>query len=293
MRDALFARWNRLKRRLANTGIARVPGVPAVSRAMHRLLAPRHLAPVSVNGVTLWVNPGDTAGVAPPLLQYGEYEPFITKVFSRIVKPGMTVVDAGANIGYYTTLAAKLAGPRGKVIAFEPEPRNFTLLQRNIAANGFRNCIAVNEALADKAGSLTLHLDATNWGAHSLAQQNVRGTRSVTVRATTLDAFFARKRVARVDVIKMDTQGAEGRIVQGMRRTLARNKHLRIIMEFWPFALRSLGTDPEQLLEWLRSKGFCIAQLDDSRREIVPVQDAHGLAQHREHCWATNLLLER
>ncbi len=290
MREALFKRLVKLKKKLAGKGLERVPGVLALSRLAHRVLVPKRIMPVHVNGLTLWVDPRDTTGVAPPLLQYGEYEPFITSIFSRIVKKGMTVIDVGANIGYFSVLAAKLVGPAGKVYAFEPEPHNFALLSKNIAFNKFPNCIPVNKALSDKNGTTQLYLDACNWGAHSLAAQNVDGKKAVRIQTVRLDDFLRNMR--NVDVIKIDAQGAEGLILKGMRDVIAKNKHLKIIMEFWPFALRNMGSEPRDILQFVRDAGFRISVLDDGKRKIIPVTDVTRLIQIQPD-WATNLLLEK
>ncbi|MFC7542969.1 FkbM family methyltransferase [Siccirubricoccus deserti] len=93
-------------------------------------------------------------GLAPHLMLDGYWEYWVSDFIWRNVKPGETVADIGANLGYYTVLLADLVGPGGRVMAFEPNPRLFDLLQRNVAINGFSrwaNCHA--KAVAAKSGS--------------------------------------------------------------------------------------------------------------------------------------------
>lgn len=216
-------------------------------------------------------------GIATPLLVRGEYEPGVTHVFRELVRPGMTVIDVGANFGYFALIAAQRTGPAGRVLAFEPEPASFGLLVRNIEANGHRQVTAVNCALGDHTGEVELFLDAVNLGRHSLTSANLmrRGGR-VTVAMTTLDAHLEKQRPApRPDVIKIDVQGAEGQVLLGAAETL-RLARPRIILELWPHGLRNLGADPEELLGWLRALGYRWDVIEDSG-DVVPGGTAHEL----------------
>ncbi|HCX31114.1 MAG TPA: methyltransferase, partial [Blastocatellia bacterium] len=124
----------------------------------------------------------------------------------------MTVVDIGANVGYYTLIAASVVGASGKVYAFEPEPSNYELLTRNIAANGHKNVLPSPEAVSDRVGSMKLYIDSQNFGNRSFSQQNiVHDGGAVDVNTTTLDCLCLSGKIAKqIDVMKIDAQGAEG-----------------------------------------------------------------------------------
>jgi FkbM family methyltransferase len=97
------------------------------------------------------------------------WEPEMTEEFRRRVKPGMTLADIGANVGYYTILASRLVGPTGKVLAFEPDEDNLAYLRKNLAENGCGNVQVYPFAVGAKDGEADLHQCPTNPGAHSIA----------------------------------------------------------------------------------------------------------------------------
>jgi FkbM family methyltransferase len=203
------------------------------------------------------------------LLKHGIYEPNETDVVSGILQPGDSFVDCGANVGYYTLLAAGLVGARGKVFAFEPDPDNFRLLQQNIAANkleAFAHAMPIALGMAE--ASITLHLDAKNHGAHSVVPGNVAEPlgRSLAVRQAPLDALSAAW--PRVRLIKIDAQGAEPDIVAGASKLLARDKPA-ILVEWWPWGLRHRPDGSRGLAESLADHGYKAALVNGDKRAIV------------------------
>jgi FkbM family methyltransferase len=171
------------------------------------------------------------------------------------VKPGMTIVDVGANLGYFTVLCAQLVGPPGRVIAIEPDPYNFALLQRNVARNGLTNVTLLNRALAKKPGTAVLFKSASNFGDHRVcATADKRET--VEVEVETLDELLARHGVAHVDVAKIDVQGYEGQVLGGMQTTLAAGLIDHLLMEYWPHGLTRAGDDPAAIIDTLIRAGF-------------------------------------
>ena len=203
------------------------------------------------------LNPQDP--VISAAVAFGAFEPYETELFRKTVTSGMTVIDIGANIGYYTVIASSRTGTAGRVIAFEPAPENFGILEETIRINGFRNVDAHMLAIADAEGVFTLNLHDTNKGKHSLVKgmQNARGfATSVQVMATTLESFRFEKGVEHVDVIKMDIEGAESIALVGMPEALKKAKVL--FFEFTPSAIRKAGHDPLEVLSRLRVAGFSI-----------------------------------
>lgn len=170
----------------------------------------------------------------------------------RELRPGDVMMDVGANVGDFTALAAEVVGPSGRVYAFEPGPDNLAALRARFGTTG--TVQIVDAAVSDSTGEATFFLDRRDGRRHSLARENVgkRGA-AIAVRQVALDDYL--ETVPRVDVIKIDAQGAEPRIIRGARRLLAHFRP-RILLELWPFGLGSLGSDSTTLLAELRAQDY-------------------------------------
>jgi FkbM family methyltransferase len=223
---------------------------------LHVALGGSPIRLVTVEGVRLSVDLRDR-GVGRLLYFHRAYEPAETHFLKGYLKPGMVFLDVGANIGYYTSLAGQLVGPAGRVVAVEPEPHNFSLLTRNIAANGLRNVAAENAGLGAQDGTASLHCSASNFGDHRITPTDLPGhtTRQV-VPITTMDRLLGRLGVNSVDLIKIDVQGYEHAVAGGMTGTLAANPAVAVLAEFWPFGIRQSGGDPRQFFGVFTAAGF-------------------------------------
>lgn len=202
----------------------------------------------------------------------GRYEPETTRLFKKILKPGMTFVDVGAHIGYFTRLAARRVGVSGHVYAFEPDPKNRVLLMQN--TKRYRNVSIHAIAITEKEGRVPFYHVRGSTGCHSTIAQD-DAERSL-VPATTLDMFMREKGIGHADVIKMDIEGGEAKALQGMEQTLRGIRHL--IIEYNPAALSRAGADPRALLSMLQEKGFTITVL--SRGEEIPLSDIHDVSAY-------------
>jgi FkbM family methyltransferase len=160
-----------------------------------------------------------------------------TRLFRELIKPGMTVIDVGANIGYFSLLASTLVGPDGRVHAFEPDPVNFGLLRKSVRLNHASNIKIVQAALSSSDESIQLFLNSDNKGDHRIWEATGESRTKITVRAMTLDQYLNETATA-ADFIKIDVQGAEGQVLEGMEETLAQAPPTYLILEFWPEALR-------------------------------------------------------
>jgi FkbM family methyltransferase len=207
--------------------------------------------PYDVMGSKMVLDARDTT--ITPWLKQGIWEPLETKLFEGEIGPGDIVVDVGANVGYYTLLAARSVGPTGKVYAFEPDPEAFALLEENVRLNGLTNVVTIRKALASEAGTMTLFRNPANRGDHRLYDPD-GGRNGILVEVTTLDAELGD--VRGIALVKIDTQGAECSILDGARQLLARERGMGIIMEYTPKYLRALGADPEGCLRELEGFGF-------------------------------------
>ena len=217
-----------------------------------------------VGELRLFLNPDDEM-LTPHIRRDGYWEPNETFWFIKSIKKGDVVVDVGANVGYYTLIASRLVGDTGKVYAFEPDPVSFALLEKSVQANGLTNVIAEQKAVSNKAGALELFHADRNKGDHRIFDPESEGRNFIEVEAVTLDDYF-KSRDGRVDFVKIDTQGAEGLIVEGMLGVIERNKGLRMAIEFWPSSLKQLGTDPGALLRRLESHSFGFFNLGKAAR---------------------------
>jgi FkbM family methyltransferase len=174
----------------------------------------------------------------------------------------MTVLDVGANIGIYTEFLAKLVGPAGRVVAFEPEQQNVERLR--VATRKYTQVEVVHAAVSNVSGSLKLYIaDDLNVDHRSYSPDEERPC--VEVRALAIDDFVAPGK--HVDVIKMDIQGAELAALRGARRLLSSDLPA-LLLEYWPYGLRSAGEEPEALLAELKSLGYRVRTIDD-----LPVPD--------------------
>jgi FkbM family methyltransferase len=173
-------------------------------------------------------------------------------LLERYVRPGMTVVDIGANVGLYTCLLSRLVGETGRVYAFEPEPALFACARRNCDVNGRRNVVLHQAAVGAAGGIATLTRSAVNSGDNRVREGNASGD---AVRVVALDDVLGD---TRPNFIKMDVQGYERHVLRGMSGTLRNARRLIIYLEFWPFGLRQVGEDPAALLAQLEAESFTL-----------------------------------
>jgi FkbM family methyltransferase len=195
----------------------------------------------------------------------GRWHSPVVEMIRAHVRPGMTAVDVGANVGFMAVHMGDRAGPDGEVLAFEPEPRNFAVLARNARVARFRNVVPIQAAIGDAAGTARLYLSTRDGGDHRIVP-GPSARPSIDVPLTTIDRV-AEERGATVHFVKMDIQGAEGAALRGMERTLA-SKDLRgLVIEFWPAALEAAGDPPVDVLARIRAGGLRCANLPEADRD--------------------------
>jgi FkbM family methyltransferase len=195
--------------------------------------------------------------------------------FRRLVRQGMTVFDVGANLGVYTLLAAARVGPEGRVHAFEPVPQLFQLLTESVRRSGSRNILPSDLAVSDRSGSAVMYLgDDRDSDIHALAQSE-RRTGSVEVRTITIDDYVEQKSVGRVDLIKIDVEGAELPALRGARRLLAREDAPLIQAEVSDENARAFGYAPPALKEYLAGFGYHGFRSRGGEWQAVPIAEPH------------------
>ena len=196
-------------------------------------------------------------------------------VYRSAIKPGMTVLDIGANIGTLTILFSSLAGAAGKVVAVEPDPDNFRLLRKNVEENGCSNVQCRNLAAADSDGTLRLFRSEEHHGDHRIYDSG-DGRASVEVGRSSVDNMLGDGAAA--DFVKMDVQGAEMLALKGMERTLRNSPDVTVLCEFSPSLLRKAGSGPDELLKKFSDLGFAINYIDESSGAAVPASTAELIA---------------
>ena len=180
---------------------------------------------VDVNGYKLAVIPGDL-GISSELLMFKTHEPLTTKLLSKELKKGMTCLDVGGNIGYYTLLESQIVGNDGKVIAIEPSPPNFQHLKKNLEIQDTANVDAYNFAAGDKDGEVNFLVYQESNGSFTIPDgetTNLPGE-LIKVPAKRMDTFLDELNVKHVDFVRMDVEGYESHIIQGMTNTIKTSK---------------------------------------------------------------------
>jgi len=222
----------------------------------------------SING-ELSLNVHDSHDlVSEALIEERIWEPYETSLITGFLKPGQVFLDVGANLGYYSLIASHLVGAAGKVVAFEPEQRNFELLSKNLGRSRFRNFTTFQSALHREEGEGLLYLSESNLGDHRLGEDTGRERQAITL--ITGDIALT-SLVQRVDFIKVDTQGAETFVVEGLLETIRANAaHLTMILEFWPFALEKAGSSARELLSLLEDLPLDICVIDHTADRLLP-----------------------
>lgn len=194
-------------------------------------------------------------GVSSHLLLDGYWETWTTEAMPRFVRPGMTAIDIGANLGYFTTLMADLVGPSGRVLAFEPNPPIADRLRKTITVNGFAARATVHEIAlgAEEGGAALIVPPGEPKNAHVVAGE--AGSGATTVARKRLDAI---PQALDADFIKIDVEGAEEDVWRGMEGVLARGRPMTIFLEFTPG--RYAG--PARFLDEILGHGFALAIID-------------------------------
>ncbi len=257
------------------------PLVAKTFNFLYQLVGPRGIVLTEVQGNKMFMD-----AKASGLVLTGYWEKYETELFKKTIKEGMTVVDIGAHIGYYTLFSASLVGEKGKVYAFEPGPENYSLLVKNIEVNGYNNVVAVKKAVSNKAGVTKLFLGTS--ALHSIVDSE-DSKQSIEVETTTLDDFFIKKE--KIDVIKMDAEGAEYMIFLGMQKILKENNDIIIFTEFFPALLKKY-VEPKIYLEELIKSNFKLFIIHNEKIEPGNVNDIMD-EMHQKHQDSINLLCIR
>lgn len=180
----------------------------------------------------------------------------------RLIRPGDTILDIGANTGQFTYLLSRLAGEGGEVHAFEPSLTSFKVLERNTGNRKVPGNVFLNRcAVSDKAGWADIHVPGNDYTQASLAIHSVSSWQgspvicSDRVQMTTVDEYLTEKGITKVDFIKCDTEGAELLVLRGAKSVLHQDQPPLILLEICESWTKDFGYLPNTIFDFLSSEG--------------------------------------
>jgi len=211
------------------------------------------------NGLKILVRNPRKSLIGRSIYLSGLWEPETTDFVLMKMKPGVNVLDVGADIGYYTLLFAKLVGAKGNVYAFEPIPKAKYYLDKNVELNELKNVKTYGFALFDDAGMVCLE-DPFN-KSNINPQKKRLSKNDIQVEMKVFDGWRSEESIDRVDFMKLDVEGAEMNILRGMRETIEKDRP-EILVELHPSQLKNFGFVPSDMLEFLTGFGYQIDPVD-------------------------------
>lgn len=230
--------------------------------------------------------PSEEWGFAHFLSLNGHFEKGTEEVFCSLLRPGMNVLDLGANLGMFTLHA--LSGGCN-VYSFEPSPRIYRILNQNIKANGFAESGRVHTfeaAVSDRETTISFFVCEAMSGHSNMYSTERTDDREIKVRTVVMDNFPDIP--DKVDIVKIDIEGAEYAALQGMKKVIERNPGIRIFIEFAPENMNRAGVRPESLLDLIKSYGFYYYMIDEASGKLMKTDRKTLLASY-----SVNLLLTK
>ena len=245
------------------------------------------------------------------------HEPETIHLLDQLIKPGMTMLDIGAHVGYYSRRYAPKIGGHGLVFAFEPHPRTFAMLGQNVAK--MPNVMPVQAALAEEAGTAVLHdylmmsasgslhydeamveLQQAQTQAGDVAPRMAEAFEPQTFTVETMpgDTFLSNQGIHQVDIIKMDIEGAEINALRGLKQTIANSPNLQLIMEYNPAALTAFDLEPLAAMAEVQALGFTTMEAIEVDGRLTDLTGDNGALQQltdnlMSHMGVVNLRLAR
>jgi FkbM family methyltransferase len=185
----------------------------------------------------------------------GMYAPQETRMVRRWLRPGHTFVDVGANWGYFALIGAERVGPAGRVLALEPDARMYDLLRANLERNRLHWALPLPAAAAEGAGTARLAVWPDGTGNRGVSSLELDGT-GVEVQTVALDSLLDEHGLDRVDLVKIDVEGAEARVLRGMTDGLSRGRYRRILLELHPGIVPGIVAQTSELLRAAGLSGY-------------------------------------
>jgi FkbM family methyltransferase len=221
----------------------------------------------------------DDHAVGLGLARDSSYEPHVARLLTHLLQPGCVFIDIGANIGYFSLVAARLVGPSGRVLAFEPNKRNGALLWLSCVDNNFQQLELFPVAASDSAGAIVLQVAGSNGRIVSTDELALAGIAPAPngpplpphhYHAATVVLDDILHTITRIDVVKLDVEGAEPWAIAGMQQLIHRHRPL-VISEFAPLGIeQTTQRHPENYLLQLRQLGYTLFVITDTTLQPLP-----------------------
>lgn len=233
---------------------------------------------------------------------YFLYKRFFEDAFQALTKNRPTlftsghVLDIGANIGYTALVFSKAVEPGFKIFAFEPEEANFAMLTRQVSKLGLDNLQPIRAAVGNKDGVIKLWKNRSHHADHRVVtakyqDSGIASSDCVSVKQICLDNFLESEGIRnKISFIKIDVQGYELPVLEGLRQTISENPNLSIAFEYAPVDLQKLGYQPEDLLSFFAELGFQLYLIEGGGLSPLDAEATERLIQQREY---TDLLASR
>jgi FkbM family methyltransferase len=284
-----FETLNKLIKPLVGSGIGRLPFVNTIYQKLIISTLPREMQVIEVQGFKIRIlTDGYVNDIATELLFKKVHEPTTTRVFKALINEGDTVIDIGANVGYFTCLSAKLVGELGSVVAYEPGKDNIYELVQNVKLNRFKNVEIINKALSDYSGDADFWISTKECARHSLIQTNEHNAKTVVA----VDKLDNHVKYRKVDFIKTDTEGNELPVLIGATKTILNNDNVKLILEVCEPALKACGNSLSELFSYLQVVlGFnSFYMIDDYKDAIKEIRNWQEIKHRKLAC---NLLCSK
>jgi FkbM family methyltransferase len=267
----IYKLFSLLIKPLVGSGIGKSHFVANLYQKIMLSILPKNERIIEVEGFRIKVLvEGYITDIATELLFKHVHEPITTNIFKKLIKTGDCVVDIGANVGYFTLLASKLVGWRGKVFSFEPEAGNMKLLKENIGLNKFDNIEPFQIAVSDKPGRTKFYTSSKESAKHSLIHINEHDG-SCIVEIEKLDDIIDKS--IKINFLKTDTEGNELAVLQGAEKTILRSPDIKVLLEVYEYVLNACGIKVETLWDYLvgELKFKYIYMVDDYAKKIIEI----------------------
>jgi FkbM family methyltransferase len=214
---------------------------------------------------------------------------FEIELLKKHIKPGQTILDIGANIGFYADILSQLVGPDGKIHCFEPDATNYGYLEK--ATKKLSNVIINNNAVGPKTETIKIYT-SKNLNVDHRTYKPDDYDEEIEIQAVSIDDYLGINN--KIDFIKIDIQGFEMQAMKGMTFTLNANPDLKMISEFWPYGLRKAGSSLTEYFSFFKDKGFNVYLLEKNTLKLLSqekVKELEGLGE--EHYFNIFITKER
>ena len=201
---------------------------------------------------------------------------FEIALLRKHIQQGDTILDIGANIGYYAKILSHITGPRGQVHCFEPDPDNFKHLTR--ACGQLKNVFLNQAAAGPRTETLKIY-KSKQLNVDHRTYQPEEYDEVLDVKALSVDDYVKQQQVQKVDFIKMDIQGFEMQAFNGMKETLQRYPALNMISEFWPYGLKKAGSSVSEYFQALQNEGFRCYLLEHKSLVPLTAEKVHAISE--------------